>query len=137
MKIKLRKRTSRQFSRVGPFRRLDLTVALIAAGTGSYKPTQIPVNVYFPSESASNSESLFEPAAANSPCIKMTIPERPPISGLVEISVRMDLAKPKGVSVDVSGALSADLNTDVLEEVCRRGGTLSLPGRVWNGTRLS
>lgn len=105
--------------------------------TGSYQPTQIPVNVYFPSESASNSESLFEPAAANSPCIKMTLPERPPISGLVEVSVRMDLKKPKGVSVDVSGALSADLNTDVLEEVCRRGGTLSLPGRVWNGTRLS
>ena len=43
----------------------------------------------------------------------------------------------KGVSVDVSGALSADLNTEVLEEACRRGGTLSLPGRVWNGTRLS
>ena len=67
----------------------------------------------------------------------MTIPERPPISGLVEISVRMDLTKPRGVSVDVSGALSADLNADVLEEVCRRGGALSLPGRVWNGTRLS
>ena len=49
----------------------------------------------------------------------------------------MDLTKPKGVSVDVSGALSADLNTDVLEEVCRRGGTLSLPGRVWNGMRSS
>jgi hypothetical protein len=43
----------------------------------------------------------------------MTIPERPPISGLVEISVRTDLTKPKGVSVDVSGALSADLDTDV------------------------
>jgi len=62
--------------------------------------------------------------------MKMTIPERPQISGLVEISVRMDLKKPKGVSVDVSGALSADLNTGVLEEVCRRGGVLSLPGRV-------
>ena len=113
-----------------------LAVVLIAA-IGSYQPTQIPVNVYFPLESASNSESLFEPTVTNSPCIKMTIPERPPISGLVEISVRMDLTKPKGVSVDVSGALSADLNTDVLEEVCRRGGTLSLPGRVWNGTRSS
>jgi hypothetical protein len=111
--------------------------SVLTATRGSYQPTQIPVNVYFPSEGASNSESLFEPAAANSPCIKMTIPERTPISGLVEISVRMDLTKPKGVSVDVSGALSADLNAGVLEEVCRRGGTLSLPGRVWNGTRLS
>ena len=115
-----------------------VTLVLVLIGTaGSYQPTQIPVNVYFPPESAPTSESLFGPAVANSPCIKMTIPERPPISGLVEISVRMDLEKPKGVSVDVSGALSADLNTDVLEEVCRRGGVLSLPGRVWNGTRLS
>lgn len=104
---------------------------------GSYQPTQIPVNVYFPSENTSSSDSLFEPAAANSPCIKMTLPERSPISGLVEISVRMDPTKPKGVSVDVSGALSVDLDMAVLEEVCRRGGTLSLPGRVWNGTRLS
>lgn len=115
---------------------LSLAPVLIVM-TGTYRPTQIPVNIYFPSESTSNSESLFEPVAANSPCIKMTLPERPPISGLVEISVRMDPTKPKGFSVDVSGALSADLNTDVLEEVCRRGGTLSLPGRVWNGTRLS
>jgi len=121
-----------------PLSILVLHVVLVLNGTaGSYQPTQIPVNVYFPPESAPTSESLFGPAVANSPCIKMTIPERPPISGLVEISVRMDLEKPKGVSVDVSGALSADLNTDVLEEVCRRGGVLSLPGRVWNGTRLS
>jgi hypothetical protein len=132
------KRISRQSSRVCPLPVFILCLAsVLIATTGSYQPTQIPVNVYFPSESASNSESLFEPAVANSPCIKMTIPERPPISGLVEISVRMDLAKPKGVSVDVSGALSADLDINVLEEVCRRGGTLSLPGRVWNGTRLS
>ena len=68
--------------------------------------------------------------------MKMTIPEWPPISGL-GISVRTDLGKPKGVSVDVNGALSADLNTDVLEEVCRRGGVMSLLGRVWNGTSLS
>lgn len=66
-------------------------------------------------------------------CIKMTIPERSPISGLVEISVRMDLTRPKGVCVHVAGALAADLNVDVLEEVCRRGGTLSLPGRLVTG----
>ena len=123
----------------GPFPpiRILYLVSVLTTTIGSYQPTQIPVNVYFPPESASNSESLFEPAVANSPCIKMTIPERPPISGLVEISVRMDPTRLKGVSVDVSGALSADLNTNVLEEVCRRGGTLSLPGRVWSGTRLS
>ena len=33
---------------------------------------------------------------------------------------------------------SADLNTAMLEEVCRRGGVLDLPGMVWNGpARLS
>ena len=53
----------------------------------------------------------------------MTTPERPPISGLTENSVRMDLTKPKGVFVDVNGALSADLGVGVLEEVCQRGGS--------------
>ena len=108
---------------------LKLALTLIRT-TGSYHPTQIPVNVYFPPETTPTSESLFGPAVANSPCINMTVPERPPISGLVEISVRMDLTKPKGVCVDVSGALSADLNADVLDEVCRYGRALSLPGRV-------
>ena len=90
-----------------------------------------------PPESVPTSESLFGRAVANSPCMKLTIPERPPISGLVEISVGMDLETPKGFSVDVSDALSADLNTDILGEVRRRGRILSLSGRVWNGTRLS
>ena len=137
MKTKPTMRTYEQFSQVSsrPFHASCSYVLILTIG--SYQPTQIPVNVYFPSESASNTGSLFEPAEANSPCIKMTIPGRPPISGLVEISARIDLTRPKGVSVDVNGAFSADLNIDVLEEVCRRGGTLSLPGRVWNGTRLS
>jgi hypothetical protein len=52
----------------------------------------------------------------------MTTPERPSISGLTENSVRMDLTKPKGVSVDFNGALSANLDMGVLEEVCQRGG---------------
>lgn len=43
----------------------------------------------------------------------MTIPGRPPISR------RSSRGFVKGVSVDISGALSAGLNTGVLEEVCR------------------
>lgn len=61
----------------------------------------------------------------------MASPERPPIPGMVEISVAFDPSRPRGVTLDVSGAMGADLNSDVLEEVCRRGGALSLPGRVW------
>ena len=63
--------------------------------------------------------------------IVMTSPERPPITGLVEISVEYDVSRPRGVAVSISGAMGADLKTEVLEEVCRRGGVLGLPGRAW------
>lgn len=64
----------------------------------------------------------------------MTSPERHPITGLVEISVAHDPDQPRGVSVNVNGAMGADLKIDTLEEVCRRGGLLGLPGRVWKMT---
>ena len=51
-----------------------------------------------------------------------------------EVDDPSDLIK---VPVDASGALPADLNTGVLEEVCRLGGVLRLPRGVWNGTWLS
>ena len=61
-----------------PLLYLRLTLVLVLIGTaGPYQPTQIPVIVYFPPESALTSESLFGPAVANSPRTKMTIPERP------------------------------------------------------------
>lgn len=63
--------------------------------------------------------------------IVMTSPERPPITGLVEISVSYDNSRPRGVAVNIGGAIGVDLNSDTLEEVCRRGGTFGLPGRVW------
>lgn len=61
----------------------------------------------------------------------MTAPERPPISGLVGITVAYDNTRARGVAVTINGALGADLRLDALEEVCRRGGMLGLPGRVW------
>lgn len=63
--------------------------------------------------------------------IDMTSPERPPISGLVGITVAYDNTRPRGVAVSINGAMGADLKIDSLEEVCRRGGMLGLPGRVW------
>ena len=44
--------------------------------------------------------------------------------------------KPTGVSIDVSGTLSADLNTMYQRRACRRGDLPSLPGRVWIGIWL-
>lgn len=65
------------------------------------------------------------------PKIVMTSPEHAPMSGLVEITVAYDEKRTRGISVDIRGALGADLDVDILEEVCRRGGTLGLSGRVW------
>jgi len=100
---------------------------------GNFEPRKIPVNVSLPSESAT--DSLFGPgldfASTSGPRIVMTCPERPPIAGLVEITVTHDETKPKGVSVEISGAMGVDLKPADLEEICRRGGTLGLSGRVW------
>jgi hypothetical protein len=71
------------------------------------------------------------------PKIVMTSPERPPISGLVEITVTYDETKPRGIAVEVSGAMGSDTKPDVLEEICRRGGTLGLSGRVWSNAHVS
>ncbi|EED83025.1 predicted protein [Postia placenta Mad-698-R] len=38
------------------------------------------------------------------------------LKGMVEISVAFDPSRPRGVALDVSGAMGADLNSDVLEE---------------------
>lgn len=109
---------------------------------GTLTPRRIPVNVYLPAPPPP--EPLFDPTdmsgmSLTQPMsshmhrtrIVMASPERPPIPGMVEISVAFDPSRPRGVTLDVSGAMGADLNSDVLEEVCRRGGALSLPGRVW------
>ncbi|KAK7035222.1 hypothetical protein VNI00_011989 [Paramarasmius palmivorus] len=100
---------------------------------GTFKPRKIPVNVSLPSGAT---DPLFDSRDLDSmtrmrPRIVMTSPERPPISGLVEINVSYDETKPRGISVDVSGAMGADLKPETMEEICRRGGVLSLPGRIW------
>lgn len=65
------------------------------------------------------------------PKIVMTCPERAPISGLVEIRITYDEKKARGVSVTIQGAVGLDVNAGKLEEVCRRGGTWGLAGRIW------
>ncbi|KAI0648314.1 hypothetical protein C8Q79DRAFT_905736 [Trametes meyenii] len=109
---------------------------------GTIKPRSIPVNVYLPAHApadalfgGSDMDAFSLGVGGGAPPrrarIVMTTPERPPISGLVEIGVTFDPTRPRGVAVDVSGAMGVDLRVDVLEEVCRRGGLFGLPGRVW------
>ena len=59
-----------------------------------YQPTQILVNIYPLSESAPSPNPLYDMAVANSPCRKVSISGRPPISDLVKISGN-GLSKPK------------------------------------------
>lgn len=70
---------------------------------------------------------------STNPRIVMTSPERPPMTGLIKVTVTMDVKMLKGVQIQVDGALGVDLKKDTLEEVCRRGGALGLAGRVWAG----
>jgi hypothetical protein len=103
--------------------------------TGTFQPYQLPINIYLPSYD--NESSLFDqPRPTQSAQITMTLPERPPISGLVEISVGLDDTRPTGVSVNVGGVLSSELKVEALEEACRRGGIFSLPGRIWTNSTL-
>ena len=108
---------------------------------GTFTPYRIPVNVTIPS--GNGTDNLFGPAEldfppSSRPKIVMTFPERPPISGLVEITVTHDETRLRGISLEIQGAMGSDLKPADLEEICRRGGTLGLPGRVWaNGYGLA
>jgi hypothetical protein len=109
---------------------------LIIEISGTFTPRKIPVNVFLPAASDNASNNLFDPpelnfSIASGPRIIMTSPERGPIPGFVEITVSHDETKPRGVSIDIQGAMGCDLKLAELEEISRRGGTLGLSGRVW------
>lgn len=112
----------------------DATEAdLKAVFDGTLVPRKIPVNVYLPSHGESNdlfgAELDSMSVSHRRPRVVMTSPERPPTFRFVEITVAYNETRPRGISVDVSGVIGADL--DALEEACRRGETLGLSGRVW------
>jgi len=100
---------------------------------GTNIPQKIPVNVLL--NPANEADNLFGPtevdAMSHRPKIVMRSPEKHPITGLVEISVSLNESRPRGIAVEVQGAMGLDLSADVLEEICRRGGTFGLPGRIW------
>ncbi|KAJ6603126.1 hypothetical protein B0H10DRAFT_648335 [Mycena sp. CBHHK59/15] len=74
---------------------------LQAVLSGTMIPRKIPVNVSLPRGPdplfSSDLESMALPRAR----ILMTSPERPPISGVVEMSVAYDETRPRGVSVEL------------------------------------
>ncbi|KAH9983615.1 hypothetical protein BJV74DRAFT_612947 [Russula compacta] len=87
--------------------------------SGTYIPRSIPVNVY-----------VLAPSS-----IGFTFPERPPMPGMVIISVALNGAA--GATVEVQGAMGADVQMLTLEEAVRRGGALGLPGRVWAASQVA
>ncbi|GLB37276.1 hypothetical protein LshimejAT787_0403270 [Lyophyllum shimeji] len=114
---------------------------LQAVLNGNLTPRKIPVNIFLPAQNIAT-DALFQTPDLDGisipqiqprrPRIVMTSPERPPISGLVEIAVVYDETKPRGIAIEISGAMGSDIQPEVLEEICRRGGTLGLPGRIWS-----
>ncbi|KXN90176.1 hypothetical protein AN958_04666 [Leucoagaricus sp. SymC.cos] len=106
---------------------------LQAVLAGTNIPQKIPVNVTL--NPTNETDNLFGPpeldAIPRRPKIVMRCPERPPITGLVEISVSLNETRPRGIAVEVQGAMGLDMSVDVLEEICRRGGTLGVLGRIW------
>jgi hypothetical protein len=115
--------------------------------TGTHTPYKIPVEIYIPTpadSTFSTTDLSFDVPAAPTPHarlppkITMSLPERPPISGFVEIVVSHDHSRSKGVKVDVGGGMGmgiegSGIDVEKLEEVCRRGGIYGLAGRVWKG----
>lgn len=120
----------------------DLLQSLLA---GTHKPSMIPVEVIVPSSLptfTTRDLSYGPPSPTRHPRkpskLTMSFPERPPFSGLVEIIVAYDQTRPNGVQVEIGsgmgivmGSQGSGVEWEVLEQVCRRGGTLGLAGRVW------
>lgn len=94
------------------------TLCLTWPFSGTYMPRSIPVNVYVLTVG-----------------LGLTFPERPPMPGMVIISVNLSGAA--GATVEVQGAMGADVQMSTLEEAVRRGGTLGLPGRVWAASQAA
>ncbi|KAF7315270.1 hypothetical protein MIND_00041400 [Mycena indigotica] len=108
---------------------------LLSVLNGTLTPQKIPVNVSLPQRTDPvfdpSLDSITMPSVDRRTKILMTSPERPPISGVVEITVAYDETRPRAVSVELSGAIGCDIKSETLEEIVRRGGALGLSGRIW------
>ncbi|KAI0789099.1 hypothetical protein C8Q75DRAFT_718813 [Abortiporus biennis] len=101
--------------------------------TGTTETSTLPTSTTIPASSSSASNTSSSPDHKTK--LILTSPERPPITGLVEIVIAYDSNKPKGVHVNVTGGPMGGVVDfgllESMEEVCRRGGVWGLPGRVW------
>lgn len=83
---------------------------------GTFKPLAIPVTVTVPhgSEAKIRIDSFAR--------------------GSLAIEIALDPSRPRGLRLEVgSGMDGVDRQfLDTLEEVCRRGGGFTMPGRLWN-----
>ncbi|VDB95344.1 unnamed protein product [Peniophora sp. CBMAI 1063] len=116
----------------GPVNATEDELDAILAGT--LTPTKIPVTVIIHTGPAPAPDSIFDDASLTPPTrtsLLSRFPERAPITGLVDLAVSFNADKPRGVEVELRGALGANLNGDTMEEIVRRGGLFGLPGRVW------
>ncbi|KAJ8507102.1 hypothetical protein ONZ45_g10486 [Pleurotus djamor] len=100
---------------------------LQAVLAGTLVPRKLPVNVTLPSFSQSDLDPLaldddgldilHTSTTPSRPRILMSSPERPPMSGEVQITVEYDETRPRGLKVDISGMIGLDLNKEIMEEV--------------------
>jgi hypothetical protein len=69
----------------------------------------------------------------------MTLSERPPGMGMMEVVVEHDLGRERGVKVTVARAggnvigMEVEVEVEKLEEMCRRGGVFGVVGSLWAG----
>ena len=107
---------------------------LDAVLAGTLTPQKMPVTVIIHTGPAPVPDSIFDDASLTPrtrTSLLFRFPERAPITGLVDLAVSFNADRPRGVEVELRGALGANLTVDTMEEIVRRGGLFGLPGRVW------
>jgi hypothetical protein len=98
---------------------------------GTYTPAVLPVTVFLPPSMSYLPGSSMQTQMA----VRMEVPNRGPIPGLVDIGVAVEPERKWGFMVNVSEAapvgFGVEVDSEVLEQVVRRGGLWGLAGRVW------
>jgi hypothetical protein len=109
-------------------RHISLTLAL-----GTIAPNKLPVSV-------SIVPALGLPQAGAHEALRLMVPGRGPVPGLLDIVVEPRAETKWGFKVAVqdasAGPLGPDVDVDVLEQIVRRGGVFGLAGRVWASSAI-
>ncbi|KAH8827928.1 hypothetical protein DL96DRAFT_1463476 [Flagelloscypha sp. PMI_526] len=121
--------------------------AILSGVLRQIKPLHVPVTITIPPPPRPAQQTFDDlssitpaPTPANRPKLVMTSPEKPPSNGMIEVVVTYDETKPKGVAVELSSGVASNasnLSADMMEEIVRRGGVLSLVGRLFGKASYS